>query len=41
LKLERAIRKVGVEELERSPTKKALIRLARRIEDELADFAVR
>jgi len=41
LKLERAIRKVEVEELERSPTKKALIRLARRIEDELADFAVR
>jgi hypothetical protein len=40
LKLERAIRKVEAEESEISPAKKALIRLARRIEDELADCAV-
>lgn len=41
LKLERAIRKVEAEELESNPAKKALIRLGRRIEDELSDRAVR
>ena len=37
LKLERAIRKIEVEECESSPAKKALIRLARHIEDVLSD----
>jgi hypothetical protein len=41
LKLERAIRKVEGEELERNPAKKALIGLARHIEDVLSDFAAR
>jgi hypothetical protein len=40
LKLERAIRKVEAEELESSPAKKALIHLARHIEDVLFDLAV-
>jgi hypothetical protein len=39
LKLERAIRKVEAEELEGNPAKKALIHLARHIEDVLSDFA--
>jgi len=41
LKLERAIRKIEAEELESNPAKKALIRLARHIEDVLHDLAVR
>ena len=41
LNLERAIRKVEAEELEGNPAKKALIRLARHIEEVLSDFAVR
>lgn len=40
LKLERAIRKVEAEELQSNPAKKALIRLARHIEDVLSDLAV-
>jgi hypothetical protein len=41
LELERAIRKVEAEELESNPAKRALICLARHIENVLADFAVR